>query len=738
MTAPSDSAETTPIEATRDALRDRIARRLEQPEFAESSLSPELEADDAETKISERLKTQLGEGARARAAVARAQAHFAAHKRRVRGICAVFVLLAIALVAAVAIGLSMSGDNFLRVRRGRVLEVSGSLVAGFLLGALTLLVGARLVWIWFHRASRAARRVADGETRELSATAALERRLDYEVDRQLRLRVRAEGEGRGDIKLTSRAPALVELESADPTDTPDITRLRTLIENVETSALAIAGPRGIGKSTLIRVLTADIDLFDAAAVVPAPVHYDPDALLRRIHYESAMAILRRRGAEDVLGELDITAAQRARSRRFLVAVVSGLTGASLISIDLVAGAFFQGLGTATTLGALFLWASLVVSIISGAGSVGEAGTAPGVVGNAAREVEALRYSVEETQSSKTSLRFTQLFFTTEDADAATRRERERSRPEAVADLANFLRRHLEAQSKEEKPSTGRVAIAVDELDKMASSDDIVATVNSLKDLFRISGVHFVVSVSNDAITRFALRGVATRDVFDSSFDSVIELRRLTCEDAHEVLSARALGWPRALSAIAHAWSGGIPRDLIRVARRCVELRRAHDVVSIDQLVPFVLAEDLVQTLRALRTKAYGEGRSETLEPSPLTSLIDRLAITDILLASTRSWRDVLVSDETSVTAVKRPVRPAVTKVLVTAALTAALTEAVSSGVDDAREPAVYEVADAIARANAARSSPLGEFMVLAETAVSRMRRARMSSPDLTRWPKHSG
>ena len=39
-----------------------------------------------------------------------------------------------------------------------------------------------------------------------------------------------------------------------------------------------------------------------------------------------------------------------------------------------------------------------------------------------------------------------------------------------------------------------------------------------------------------------LRELVSRDAFDSSFDAVIELRRLTCWESHNLLSERAIGW----------------------------------------------------------------------------------------------------------------------------------------------------------------------------------------------------
>jgi KAP family P-loop domain len=96
-------------------------------------------------------------------------------------------------------------------------------------------------------------------------------------------------------------------------------------------------------------------------------------------------------------------------------------------------------------------------------------------------------------------------------------QRERSHPELIAAFKEYLELYRLWGGR-------RVAIAIDELDKLASADDAIAVVNGLKDLFHIPNTHFVVSVSEDALHRFAMRGVPLRDVFDSAFDTIVRIQ----------------------------------------------------------------------------------------------------------------------------------------------------------------------------------------------------------------------
>ena len=114
-------------------------------------------------------------------------------------------------------------------------------------------------------------------------------------------------------------------------------------------------------------------------------------------------------------------------------------------------------------------------------------------------------------------------------------------------------------------SGGRpIAIAIDELDKLAKTSEAIAAVNSLKDLFHIPNTHFVVSVSEDALHRFAMRGVPFRDVFDSAFDTIVKLQGPSPSEAQEMLARRSeglQGFPMPVVLLCYAWSGGIPAIL---------------------------------------------------------------------------------------------------------------------------------------------------------------------------------
>ena len=157
----------------------------------------------------------------------------------------------------------------------------------------------------------------------------------------------------------------------------------------------------------------------------------------------------------------------------------------------------------------------------------------------------------------------------------------------------------------------KIVICIDELDKNADPADAVAIINGIKDLFHLTNVHVLVSVSTDALASFAARGVPLRDVFDSSFDTMVTLAPLTFNECRHLVSRRAPGFPSSAVMFAYAWSGGNARDLIRTARACVELPRRKDKdVALTEVVRTVLHTDLLEVIDAALRKL----RAARLDP----------------------------------------------------------------------------------------------------------------------------
>ena len=137
-----------------------------------------------------------------------------------------------------------------------------------------------------------------------------------------------------------------------------------------------------------------------------------------------------------------------------------------------------------------------------------------------------------------------------------------SYPEIVDEFRAFARK----VATEVHRSGHRVFIGVDELDKIGSPEQAEQFLNEIKGIFGVPYLYFVVSVSDDALTAFERRGLPLRDAFDSSFDEIIQVGPLDYAESRRLLYRRVIGLTEPYVALCHCLAGGLPRDLIRAAR----------------------------------------------------------------------------------------------------------------------------------------------------------------------------
>ena len=158
-------------------------------------------------------------------------------------------------------------------------------------------------------------------------------------------------------------------------------------------------------------------------------------------------------------------------------------------------------------------------------------------------------------------------------------------PEVLELLKSFL---TEVVSGDE-----RAIIGIDELDKIGSEADAERFLNEIKAIFNLANCYFLISVSEDAVASFERRGMPLRDVFDSAFDDMLRVDHFNLDDAEELLSGRTVRVSLPFMALCHALSGGLPRDLIRIARRLFALRDEGEGATLDALCGQVVAEEVL-------------------------------------------------------------------------------------------------------------------------------------------------
>jgi hypothetical protein len=394
-------------------------------------------------------------------------------------------------------------------------------------------------------------RLLNGLERSLQATAVpLSDRLLHEFRSVLVGLLRARVERRHDSFLrTDRAPTLVEIDSANVIPSKNFDDVYDFLTLHLTSAIGIAGPRGVGKSTLLRWVTSTLQPEWIAIYLAAPGSSNPVDVVRVIFRATVNAVIASYQTSN-------------RSSRF------NLTGGLLGSR--------RPRPTAEEIVRISYEALSMISMSRS----NQRTAASGISGK----------GISYLRGQQTSWV-----------------ERERSHPEWIAAFVGYLDSYRRLGGR-------RIAIAIDELDKLPTADDLIAVINSLKDLFHRPDTHFLVSVSEDALRRFALRGIPVRDTFDSAFDTIVKIEPPSPEDAWKILARRAGDFPMSTALFCYAWSGGLIRETIRLARSCVNIRRAKErPTRTAEAVAPIVRQDIIDAIDSAVASFLDQGRRSIVE-----------------------------------------------------------------------------------------------------------------------------
>jgi hypothetical protein len=187
-------------------------------------------------------------------------------------------------------------------------------------------------------------------------------------------------------------------------------------------------------------------------------------------------------------------------------------------------------------------------------------------------------------------------------------QRQQSMPEIIRAYKAFLH---------DIHSKYQIVIAIDELDKIETAEDAQRFLNELKAIFGIEHCFYLLSVSESAMSSFERRGLNFRDVFDSSFDSIIYMDYMDLATAKHLLRRRVIGIGSPFLCLCYCLSGGLPRDLIRACRDIVEQVQVNPSrTSLTDLCQAVVQADIRAKLRAIAIAAHEIG----LEPETTQSL----------------------------------------------------------------------------------------------------------------------
>ncbi|WP_369170795.1 NACHT domain-containing protein [Streptomyces sp. R28] len=388
------------------------------------------------------------------------------------------------------------------------------------------------------------------------------------------------------------------------TDTAD--EIAFHLRELESASIGVSGQRGVGKSSLMQRFCTSGSLSAAdnlLVLAPAPTSYDPREFLIHLFAEVCRQVtggnpgddgrqapdpVRRRTLVHQLGAALMVAAG------VLITVVTllwpELTAAAAAVTGHAKALVIAGGGVLTVAG--LTWA-LSLSLRAGRAGRRHGKNPRDTEVLAATHLRTLHYQLTFLRTRNAQLALPgglQLA----DGSQVQHTQQVLTYPELVARFRAFLTE----VARDRGQSGGRVVIGIDELDKLGSSQDAERFLNDLKVVFGIRGCHFLVAVSEDALTTFGRHVLDVRTAFDSAFDRVVAVRPLSLSQARTLLELRGVWLPGPYLWLCQVLSGGLPRDLLRAVTSLATERALRGTVGLRKLSQRLIEDDARTVLSA--------------------------------------------------------------------------------------------------------------------------------------------
>jgi KAP family P-loop domain len=497
-------------------------------------------------------------------------------------------------------------------------------------------------------------------------------------------------------------------------DTPSWQRLDNLLHG-NGGSFGLYGPRGSGKSWL---MLKAIDKFEKDGGIglwfPCPSAYEPSEFLSALSDNLASIVEHRY----------VHAEWRVRARRRALLFLAALA-AVLVVVQVVCYEVHAGLN-GVWLHRIWIWLSLVVvgcMVLVVVALVGLALPIP-LITKGSRQLaqeatvlrERIRYTAELKMTRQAAVSGGSGF------TASLNNTTERSLDERPATMASLVFDFRRLTERIVEVRRRRLVIGIDELDKVENAEAVRDLLRDIKGIFEISGVFFLVSVSEEATASLQLGPLQEngRNEFSSSFYTVLELPPLSPGDVKAALNGDANNKPRykivsdQRARLLCLLSAGNWREMIRLAEE-LDPAKSDAGLAMDTLWTEVkaLQEEIFRTYRRAKNPEDGPSKkpekevpSETWSALPRQSFSSPIKFADLTERAIRDLWDVGNSDETWKDSIREPWRRLLIRLYVVGRVVAAAQPAPSPGkiVVPLEDDDICELRDVLIRAERSTAS----------------------------------
>jgi KAP-like P-loop domain-containing protein len=398
--------------------------------------------------------------------------------------------------------------------------------------------------------------------------------------------------------------------------------LSQILETRGAGSYGLSGPRGSGKSWLMkRAIGLAHEEGGLGVAFPSPSEYEPLAFL---------AALSDHVAADFEEFYDETTGRSTRASRYRFLVTYSAGG--VLAYFALAGIVFN---SNSSLPHLFTFGNAVFVLLFLVGFF----LVVYAFRTRNREREGLGRIQAKAEELRSKVRFTLTSTDSDELDfggkhgglgAILKRTRARQlveRPATLSSLIHDFRAFVEAMAK---TVDGPIVIAIDELDKMTDSARVAQLLRDIKGIFEIDGACFLVSISDEAAQALELGAVRTRNEFNSSFYTVITMRAWSPSASCELLQMRNEGFDSDAARALGVLTGGIGRELVRVAERA--RLATQEAPTIGSAVRLTISDELDAFADSVLRSAVG-GPLSGLSDDERLRVFDAIEQAQVLLAS---------------------------------------------------------------------------------------------------------
>lgn len=413
-----------------------------------------------------------------------------------------------------------------------------------------------------------------------------------------------------------RAPGLgAVLDPAHIVLTDAMNEVEGVADSVSSASVGISGVRGVGKSTLIRWICESKDpsrgIPKLGLYVTAPVKYDARDFLIHLYTRLCEVVL----LDDRLASKKVTWKNWIRRHALgMTAVLLGI-GSLIVFFHL---SFNHWLHILWVDSHINLWQAigitgLTIAIIFACAYWQRLrhGKNGGTVADSARHrLRRLQYQLTETTGGQAGTITGPYGLTLAGSYSRAVTEYQMTLPELVDEYKAFAAQVI--SSLQDLAQVGgatavaqvRLIVGIDEIDRIENAENAEKFINEIKSIFGVPHCFHIASLSADALAQFERRAVTARTAFESAFDKMVRLDPLDLKTAMQLLGRRVIGLPYPFVALCHVLSGGVPRELMRVARDVFEVRTntnnsAQHEVSCDVVADEIISRELYSTRQGL-------------------------------------------------------------------------------------------------------------------------------------------